>query len=93
MKTGVVIGNVWATRKDEKLEGLKLMVIQPINIIDGSLIGEPIIAADMVGAGVTEKVIYVGGSSARVSINDTAVPVDATIVSIIDGYDVIKLEE
>lgn len=34
MKTAKVIGNIWATRKDENLNGLKLLVIQPINLID-----------------------------------------------------------
>ena len=65
MKTAKVIGNIWATRKDENLNGLKLLVIQPINLIDLHPVGEPIIAADIIGAGVGETVIYVGGSSAR----------------------------
>ena len=78
MKTAKVIGNIWATRKDENLNGLKLLVIQPINLIDLHPVGEPIIAADIIGAGVGETVIYVGGS----------IPVDATIVGIVDGHDV-----
>ena len=51
MKTAKVIGNIWATRKDENLNGLKLLVIQPINLIDLHPVGEPIIAADIIGAG------------------------------------------
>ena len=34
MKTAKVIGNIWATRKDERLEGLKLLIVQPINLLD-----------------------------------------------------------
>lgn len=88
MKTAKVIGNIWATRKDENLNGLKLLVIQPINLIDLHPVGEPIIAADIIGAGVGETVIYVGGSSARPAAGGRNIPVDATIVGIVDGHDV-----
>lgn len=92
MKTGLVIGNIWATRKDEKLEGLKLMVVQPFNIASNEPVGEPIVAADIIGAGVTEKVIFVSGSTARVPVGQTGAPVDATIVGIIDGQDVLDIK-
>ena len=62
MKTGKVIGNIWATRKEEKLAGLKLLVIQPVNLLDDTPVEYPIVAADIIGAGVGEKVIYVAGS-------------------------------
>ncbi|MFV0518240.1 MAG: EutN/CcmL family microcompartment protein [Aminipila sp.] len=91
MKVGLVIGNIWATRKDEKLEGLKLMVVQPLNIVNNEPVGSPIIAADNIGAGVSERVIYVGGSSARMPVGSSNVPVDATIVGIIDGQDIMVL--
>ena len=65
MKTGKVIGNIWATRKEEKLAGLKLLVVQPINLLNEAPIEMPVVAADIIGAGVGEKVLYVGGSSAR----------------------------
>ena len=83
-----LIDNIWATRKDENLNGLKLLVIQPINLIDLHPVGEPIIAADIIGAGVGETVIYVGGSSARPAAGGSNIPVDATIVGIVDGHDV-----
>lgn len=63
MKTGKVIGNIWATRKEERLAGLKLLVIQPIDLLDDSPIEYPIVAADIIGAGVGEKVIYVDRKS------------------------------
>ncbi len=88
MRTGIVLGNIWATRKEEKLEGLKLLIVQPTNLLDDSAIEEPIIAADIIGAGVGEEVIFVSGSSARGAVRDMSVPVDATVVGIVDGKDV-----
>ena len=55
MKTGKVIGTIWATRKEEKLAGLKLLVIQPVNLLDDKPIEYPIVAADIIGAGVEKK--------------------------------------
>ena len=87
MKTGKVIGNIWATRKEDKLSGLKLLIIQPIDLLTGSPIETPIVAADILGAGVGETVIYVGGSSARGAAGGVDIPVDATVVGIVDGMD------
>ena len=55
MKTGKVIGNIWATRKEEKLAGLKLLIIQPVNLLDDTPVEYPIVAADIIGAGVGKK--------------------------------------
>ena len=83
MKVAKVIGNIWATRKEEKLAGYKLLIVQPINILDGSKDKTPIVAADM-----GETVIIVGGSSARSAAGDMAVPVDATVVGIVDDQEI-----
>lgn len=88
MKTGKVIGTIWATRKEEKLAGLKLLVIQPVNLLDDQPIEYPIVAADIIGAGVGEKVIYVGGSSARNAAGGSDIPVDATVVGIVDDQEI-----
>lgn len=88
MKAGRVIGNIWATRKEERLEGLKLLVVQPINLLDDRPIEPPIVAADIIGAGVGETVLYVGGSSARGAAGGLDIPVDATIVGIVDGHEI-----
>ena len=88
MKTGKVIGTIWATRKEEKLAGLKLLVIQPVNLLDDKPIEYPIGAADIIGAGVGEKVIYVGGSSARNAAGGRDIPVDATVVGIVDDQEI-----
>jgi len=88
MKIGKVIGNIWATRKEERLEGYKLLLVQPLNIIDGSRDRVPIVAVDTIGAGVGETVLFVGGSSARSAAKDNSTPVDATIVGIVDDMEI-----
>ncbi len=91
MKTGKVIGNIWATRKEEKLAGLKLLVVQPINLLNDKPIEAPIVAADIIGAGVGEKVLYVGGSSARGAAGGPDIPVDATVVGIVDDQEIVDI--
>lgn len=88
MIIGKVIGNIWATRKEEKLAGLKLLIVQPINIVDDSNYKVPIVAADIIGAGIGETVIMVGGSSARGAAGSMDIPVDATVVGIVDDREI-----
>lgn len=82
-----VIGNIWSTRKEERLIGYKLLVVQPFNIADGVVSAPPMVAADTIGAGVGETVLVVGGSSARSAAGDMNVPVDATVVGIVDDQE------
>ncbi len=56
MFLGKVIGSVWATQKEDGMDNLKLMVIQPIDF-RGNEAGQQVIAADRIGAGVGENVI------------------------------------
>ena len=88
MQVAKVIGNIWATRKDEKLSGLKLLLVKPIDILDDTVEKSPLVAADTIGAGVGETVIIVGGSSARSAAGDNSIPVDATVVGIVDDLEV-----
>lgn len=83
MKLAKVMGHVWATRKEEGLTGLKLLVVQAINL-QGHTTENPFVAADRVGAGIGETVLVVGGSSARKAAGRDAVPVDAMVVGIVD---------
>ena len=62
--------------------------MQPINILDGSKDKTPIVAADIIGAGVGETVLVVGGSSARSAAGDMSIPVDATVVGIVDDQEI-----
>lgn len=83
MKICEVIGHVWATKKEQTLNGLKLMVVR-----EDKPGGEELVAADMVGAGVGEKVLVVSGSTARRAVGADERPVDAAIVGIIDSLEV-----
>lgn len=78
-----VIGNVVATRKDDRLEGRKLLVVQPLDE-KGKDDGRPVVAVDTVQAGHRETVIVVAGSSARMTSTTKDSPVDAAIVGIVD---------
>lgn len=78
-----VIGNVVCTRKDEKLDGSKLLLVQPVDI-EGNPKGNPLVAIDVVGAGEGELVLIVQGSSARQTKRTEGNPVDCTIFAIVD---------
>lgn len=84
MIVGIVIGNVWATRKEESLNGLKLMVVQRIDLAHG-VESESFVAVDCVGAGIGERVLITTGSSARKALPNQNSPVDAAIVGILDA--------
>lgn len=76
-----VIGHVWATKKEPRLEGLKLMVVRE----ETSARKNIHVAADVVGAGIGERVLVVSGSTARgVFGGNGDVPADMAIVGIID---------
>ncbi len=86
-----VIGNVWSTRKEESLRGLKFLIVQPIVVRHddaGRVIledsGYTVVAGDKIGAGESEIVMVASGSSARQSLDDTKTPIDAMVVGIID---------
>jgi ethanolamine utilization protein EutN len=64
MHVCTVVGNVWATQKDATLEGLRLLVVQPI-LADGALSAETMVAVDTIGAGIGERVLVVHGRAAR----------------------------
>lgn len=83
MRIGKVVDNIWATRKDEALVGVKLMIVQLFDRPRGED-GPLIVAADLIGAGIGEKVIVTEGSSARQMGDMGSSPVDAVIVGIID---------
>lgn len=87
MKMGRVIGAVVASRKDEKLQGLKLLVVRNLDLEMSNEKGY-VVAADAVGAGAGEVVLYATGSSARQTAITDGRPVDAVIMAIVDEYDV-----
>ena len=87
MQIARVIGDVVATRKDEALAGLTLLIVQPLTP-DRQPAGRPLIAVDAVGAGVGEEVFFVRGKEASFPFYPAEPPVDAGIVGIVDHWDV-----
>ena len=79
-----VIGHVWATKKDESLNGMKFFVVHPVR---GSK-DETFVAVDAAGAGIGDNVLISQGSSARMLFDQKNLPVDAVIVGIIDTVEV-----
>ena len=85
MQIARVIGDIVASRKEPGLEGVPLLIIQPLSA-DGQDSGRPLVAVDAVGAGVGEKVFFVRGKEASFPFHPTEVPADAGIVGIIDHW-------
>lgn len=83
MLLGKVIGTVVSTRKEEELEGLKLLVVKGCDL-DGTPQGPVVVAVDAVGAGVGEVVLFAAGSSARQTEVTKNRPVDHVIMAIVD---------
>ena len=81
-----VIGHVWATKKEENLSGLKLMVVREETA--GKKPQNMMVAADVVGAGIGERVLVVSGSTARRVFGRDDIPVDCAIVGIIDSVEI-----
>jgi microcompartment protein CcmK/EutM len=87
MKLGRIVGTVVSTRKDASLASLKLLVVE--NLTDTlEREGGYVVAADAVGAGVGEVILYASGSSARLTPVTKDRPVDAVIMGIVDSFDV-----
>ena len=83
MLLGRVVGTVVATRKEEELSGLKLLLVRGADA-EGKPVGSLVVAIDAVGAGLGEVVLYASGSSARQTRVTKDRPVDATIMAIVD---------
>lgn len=83
MKLGKIVGNVVCTQKVESWEGIKLLLVQPL---DEKLeeTGIPLIACDTVQAGPGDIVFYEGGREAALGLQNWFNPSDATIMGIVD---------
>lgn len=84
MILAVVKGNVVSTNKTEKLHGGKLLIVEEWNIDTKACSGRPLVALDIVGAGVGELVMCVSGSSSRQTPETEKKPVDLAIIGIVD---------
>jgi len=84
MILGRVVGEVWATRKHQALDGKKLLIIEPYAWYAPPFQVGHLVAADPVGAGVGEDVVVCMGDPARRQLGSTSIPVEATVCAIVD---------
>ena len=87
MQLAKVVGSVVATRKEESLSGLRLLLVRPVDE-EGREGATVLVAADAVGAGPGEVVLIAAGSSARQTVATDKRPVDAVVMAIVDSWDV-----
>jgi ethanolamine utilization protein EutN len=88
-----VTGSVVATQKVASMTGRKLLIVEPLRVepqqrdrLVGT--GRSFVVVDTVGAGQGEMVLIVQGSSARLTPETEKLPVDATIIGIVDSVNV-----
>lgn len=87
MLIGRVIGNIVATRKNLKLDGEKLLLVQPLEL-SGAARGTPIIAIDRMSAGPRDRVLYTqDGRTAQQILGRGTAGIDAAILGVIDEID------
>ena len=89
MKLGRIVGTVVSSVKDEKIDGLKLYVVRDLSMEMADR-ASFVVAADSVGAGVGEVVLYASGSSARQTKITDGRPIDACVMAIVDQIDLGK---
>jgi microcompartment protein CcmK/EutM len=85
VKLARVVGRVFCSRQEPGIDKKTLLLIQPLRWEDEAAVGDPIVAADAVGAGASEKVFWVASREAAVAFKDVP-PVDAAVVGIVEGH-------
>lgn len=83
---GQIIGTIWGTCRYPGLEDAKIQLMQPITA-QGKKNGDPIAVVDTVGAGEGETVLYVTAYEAVIPFHRKMVPIDASIIGIVDSID------
>jgi ethanolamine utilization protein EutN len=84
---GRVVGNVVATQKNEKLEGAKLMLVQPLDLSLQAK-GAPVLAIDGVDAGIGDMILLIqDGRSAQLVLGKGTAAVDAAIIGVVDAVE------
>lgn len=82
-----VAGTVVSTQKSEKIEGIKLLLLEKLDVATMQGKKDYVVAMDAVGAGIGEVVFYVTGSSARMTKVTDKKPADASIIAIVDNIE------
>ena len=82
-----VVGNVVATQKHQSHKGMKILLIQPLDLDDQPM-GDVVVALDAVDAGIGDRVLAVQeGFSAMTSVGRTESPIDAAVVGVVDAVE------
>jgi microcompartment protein CcmK/EutM len=90
MQLGRVVGTVVASVRSPGLDGVKFLLVQPLDRRRQPT-GSPVVAADGVAmAGPGELVYYVASREAALALPETFVPVDHAIVGIVDAVEPIS---
>ena len=93
MELARVLGSVVATQKTEGLEGVRFLVIQPLDKRQRP-IGPTVVAADAVQMAATNELVYfVSSREAAEALPERFVPVDHAIVGIVDQVHLTEEEE
>ena len=87
MFIGKVVGTVWSTKKTPDLEGVRFLVVHPIDL-DKEPTRNIVVVADRLGAGVGEVVLCAYGKAARTAVGDQEMAIEAAVVGIVDRVDV-----
>ena len=87
MFLGKVVGTVWSTKKTPDLEGVRFLVVHPIDL-DKEPTKNIVVVADRLGAGVGEVVLCAYGKAARTAVGDQEMAIEAAVVGIVDRVDV-----
>jgi ethanolamine utilization protein EutN len=82
-----VVGTVWSTKKTPDLEGVKFLIVHPIDL-DKEPTRNIVVVADRLGAGVGEVVLCAYGKAARSAVGNQEMSIEAAVVGIIDRMDV-----
>ena len=90
MLLGRVLGSVVATQKNEKLEGAKLLLVQPLDL-EGKPRGNVVLAIDGVDAGVGDRVLLIqDGRSAQLVLGRGTAAVDAAVIGVVDHLELVS---
>ncbi len=92
MLMGRVVGTVVSSRKEEELSGLRFLLVRQMDL-EAKESDKFVVAVDAVGAGMGEVVLFASGSSARQTLATKDRPVDATVMAIVDTFDVFGTEK
>ncbi len=88
MRIARVVGTVVSTVKHSSYQGLKLLIVQPIDE-NGEPVGDDYLAVDVVQAGVGDTVLVISeGNGARQIFSKSVLPIRSVIVGVIDEVEV-----